>query len=326
MHDMHSSSVSIPWGVPQGSILGPILFSLYILPLGSILRKYNISYHCYADDSQLYLPLKISNLGSISVLLKCIKDIKSWMARSFLQLNQNKTELLVFGPTDTPSSIISALGPLSSHLKQHAKNLGVIFDSGFKFDKQINSVVSTSFFHLRSIAKLKSFLLPKDLETLVHAFISSRLDYCNSLYSGITQSALSRLQLIQNAAARLITGTRKIDHISPVLATLHWLPVKYRIQFKILLFVFKALHGLAPDYITELLTPYSTSRLLRSTDKSLLFIPPTKLKTRGDRAFSAIGPKLWNSLPQTIRSSPSIDIFKTQLKTYLFSLAFNSVS
>lgn len=142
---------------------------------------------------------------SINSLLLCINDIKSWMARSFLQLNHDKTEVLIFGLTDTYAAVTTALGPLSSHLKSHVKNLGVIFDSGFRFDKQINSVVSSSFFHLRSIAKLKSFLSIKDLQILVHASISSQLDYCNSLYTGINQSALSCLQLVQNSAARLIT-------------------------------------------------------------------------------------------------------------------------
>ena len=91
-----------------------------------------------------------------------------------------------------------------------------------------------------------------DLEKVIHAFISSRLDYCNSLYVGIGQSELNRLQLVQNAAARLLTETKKREHITPVLSSLHWLPVRYRIDFKILLFVFKSLYGLAPEYLSDL--------------------------------------------------------------------------
>ncbi len=161
------------------------------------------------------------------------------------------------------------------------------------------------------------------LEIAVHAFVSSRLDYCNSLYIGVPQSCVSRLQLVQNAAARLLTGKRKYVSITPVLISLHWLPVKYRIDFKILLFVFKSLHNLAPLYLTELLHPHTLSRSLRSTNSDLLRVPRTRLKTRGDRAFSVVCPKLWNSLPSHIRTAPTMSVFKSTLKTYFFSLAFD---
>ncbi len=110
------------------------------------------------------------------------------------------------------------------------------------------------------IAKIKSFLSFKDLETVIHAFISSRLDYCNSLYLGVAQSCLSGLQLVQNSAARFLTKTRKRESITPVLVGLHWLPIEYRIQLKILLFVYKSLTGLAPNYLSDLLSHYHTNR------------------------------------------------------------------
>ena len=135
-------------------------------------------------------------------------------------------------------------------------NLGVTIDSDFKFDKQVNSVLKSSFYHLRLLSKVKPFLSFNLFKQVMHAFISSRLDYCNALYSGISQKALHRLQLVQNFAARLLTGSKKRDHITPVLASLHWLPVNFRIDFKILLFVFKALNGLAPPYITGLIQMY----------------------------------------------------------------------
>ncbi len=96
----------------------------------------------------------------------------------------------------------------------------------------MNSVVKNSFYHLRSIAKLKVFLSVKDLETVIHVFISSRLDYCNSLYLGVAKSSLFCFQLVQNAAARLLTETRKREHILPVLAVLHCLPVEYHVNNK----------------------------------------------------------------------------------------------
>jgi hypothetical protein len=131
------------------------------------------------------------------------------------------------------------------------------------------------------------------------------------------------LQLVQNAAARLLFGKRKYESITPTLISLHWLPVKYRIDFKILLFVFKSVHNEAPQYLSDLLHRHAQPRSLRSANSGLLQVPRTRLKNRGDRAFSAIGPKLWNGLPAHIRTAPTLSTFKSTLKTYLFSLAFN---
>ena len=194
----------------------------------------------------------------------------------------------------------------------------------FLIDKQVNSVLKSAFFQLRILKKVKPFLSFVDFEKVIHAFITTRLDYCNALYFGVSQSCLHRLQLIQNAAARLLTGTRRFDHISPVLASLHWLPVHFRIHFKILLFVFKSFHGLAPPFISDLLKLYIPKRSLRSAGKLLLVVPRSKLVHRGDRAFSVAAPKLWNKLPFHIKSAPSLPVFKSRLKTLFYSQAFNT--
>ncbi len=243
------------------------------------------------------------------------------MTKNTLQLNENKTEVLLLGPAATNNSIKTQLGFLNNNLHNHAKNLGVHFDPLLQFDKHVKAVVKSSFFHLRSVAKVKHFLSNKDLEIVIHAQISSRLDYCNSLYIGLPQSTLSRLQMVQNAAARFLTGTKKRDHITPVLASLHWLPIQLRVDFKVLLFAYKALYK-APDYICDLIKPYTASRSLRSSDQLLLSVPHSRCKTKGDRAFLVVAPKLWNSLPLNIRASPSLDAFKSSLKTYFYSLAF----
>ena len=112
--------------------------------------------------------------------------------------------------------------------------------------------------------------------------------------------------------------TKKRDHITPVLRELHWLPISKRIEFKILLVTYKCLNGLAPSFLSDLLNPYQPKRNLRSTQHQLLHIPPTRLKTYGDRAFSVIGPTLWNKLPLKIRASPTAASFKKSLKTHLF--------
>ena len=129
---------------------------------------------------------------------------------------------------------------------------------------------------------------------------------------------LKKLQYVQNTAARIITRTRKFDHITPVLADLHWLPVSYRIVFKILLLAFKSLNNLSPSYLADRLSYQSHSRNLRSSSRQLLEQPRSFTKTYGDRAFSVFAPKLWNSLPLDLRKSPSLTSFKKGLKTYLF--------
>lgn len=245
------------------------------------------------------------------------------MSTNLLSLNESKTELIVFGPTDLENTSEAKLGPLSLFRKHHVKNLGMICDSALKFDKQVNEIAKTSFFKLRMISRIKPFLSHKNLEKIIHAFITSRIDYCNSLYYGAQNKVLDRLQMVQNAAARLLTGTRKFDHITPVLKALHWLPVTFRIQFKMLLFVFKSLHGLAPSYIADLIQEQKSMRSLRSNSQKRLDVPRSKMKSRGDRAFAVAAPKLWNSLPLYIRDLPTLSQFKSHLKTYFFMIAFD---
>ncbi|KAF7687902.1 hypothetical protein HF521_013908, partial [Silurus meridionalis] len=195
------------------------------------------------------------------------------------------------------------------------RNLGVIFDKSMHFDKQISAVVKASFYQLRLFSKVKSFLSQADLEKAIHAFISSRIDYCNALYTGLNQLLLNRLQMIQNAAARLLSNSSKRSHITPVLRSLHWLPVRLRVEYKVLLFVF---NGLAPAYLAELVTFYQPARTLRSSEQSSLVTPKFKYKKFRGRSFAVQGPKLWNALPAHLRSITVLSVFKSQLKTHLF--------
>ena len=136
---------------------------------------------------------------------------------------------------------------------------------------------------------------------------------------------MDRIQLIQNAAARLLTRTNRRCHITPVLASLHWLPIRFRVDFKVLVLTYRALHGQAPNYLSDLVSHYLPKRALRSAEQGLLIVPKTKRRTKGDRAFQFVAPSLWNALPLALRSSPSVDIFKKNLKTLLFVKAFPSV-
>ena len=159
----------------------------------------------------------------------------------------------------------------------------------------------------------------QDLETLIHAFISSRVDYCNALFTGLSKKSIKWLQLIQNAAARLLTRTKRSAHITPILRSLHWLPVRYRIDLKVMLIVYKSLNGLGPKYILEMLRPYKPNRSLASDQ---LIVPKVKTKT-GEAAFSFYATHRWNLLPYNLRHASSTMSFKSGLKTLLFSRAFD---
>ncbi len=156
-----------------------------------------------------------------------------------------------------------------------------------------------------------------DAEKLVHAFMTSRLDYCNALLGGCPASSIHKLQMVQNAAARVLTRSRKYDHITPILQSLHWLPIKFRITYNILLLAYKALNGLAPVYLTNLLSCYNPTRSLSSHNSGLLVVPRITKSIKGGRTFLYLAPKLWNSL-----NEDTLSLFKSRLKTHLFSQAF----
>uniref|UniRef100_A0A8C6NNP0 Reverse transcriptase domain-containing protein n=1 Tax=Nothobranchius furzeri TaxID=105023 RepID=A0A8C6NNP0_NOTFU len=267
-----SSNTSLTHGVPQGSVQGPLLFLLYLLPLQHILSSFKgISYHLYADDIQLYIFFKPHEMSKLQLLHTCLGSIKTWLAGSFLQLNEDKTEILICAPDMLVPKVRDSFGQLASHTKPSVRNLGVTFDPALTLDSHVSSLVRSSFFHLRNIAKLSPILSRSELETVIHTFISSRLNYCNSLFTCLSRTSLNRLQVVQNACARLLTKSSKHTHITPLLQ-LHWLPVNFRVHFNILVLVYRALHGQAPSYIGDLLSPYTPSRSLRSSDQSLLVV------------------------------------------------------
>ncbi len=163
-----------------------------------------------------------------------------------------------------------------------------------------------------------------DREKLVHAFMTSILNYCNALLGGCPASSINKLHIVQNAAARVLTRSKKYDHIIPILQSLHWLPIKFCISYKILLLTYKALNDLAPAYLTNLLSRYNPrfQGSLRSQNSGLLLVPRIAKPTKGGRTFSYLGPKLWNSLLDIVQGSDTLSLFKSRLKTHLFSQAF----
>lgn len=219
--------VGLSCGVPQGSVLGPILYLVYTSPLSDIVNKFNLSDHFYADDSQLYLSFQPTIPGdmalAVSNIERCVHEIDHWMPVNRLKLNKDKTELLVISAKHLPRPVLQEISVVNETIRsaQKARNIGVIFDNHFHFNDHVASICKSFFYHLRNISYIRKNLSSTTTETLVHAFISSKLDHCNSLLYGLLNYQMKKLQHVQNAAARLITLSRKHGHITPILLNLH---------------------------------------------------------------------------------------------------------
>ena len=235
-----STPVTWKYWVPQGSVLGPILFTLYTTPLGNIIRKHGLNFHLYADDTQLYISFQpgvsVSKETAISCLESCIKDMKIWMTNNLLKLNGDKTELIVI---TTHSNIsqnqhigINIGDSLITPSSEPPRNLGVLFDSTCSLNDHVSQICKIINYNLYSIGKIRKYLATPTAEKMINCSITSRLDYCNSLLYGAKGYNISQLQLCQNNAA----GCRPCAANS------------------------QALHGKAPTYISQLLSLYTPTR------------------------------------------------------------------
>ena len=239
------------------------------------------------------------------------------MKNHYLQLNPAKTEIIVFG-SPLVLSTLQINGVFISpntciRLVSSAKSLGFYLNSSLDMTTQIKKLKSICFNKLRKIAKMKQFLTVKQMQQLVQALVFSNLDYCNALYYGTSSSCIKQLQSIQNRACATVLGLKRREPKSEHIMKLHWLKVEERIEFKILLITYKAICGMAPDYISELVkySPLSGSR----TPSLQLSLSKTVF---GDRAFVSCSGKLWNNLPSHIKTASSLNSFKSMLKTHLF--------
>jgi hypothetical protein len=247
------------------------------------------------------------------------------MLKNKLKINDEKTEVMLLGSkgaleTVRPLDLKIRVGTSEILPTNSVRNLGVILDPSLSMDKQVASTTRAAYFHLRRIRQIRPYIPKSAAVKVVHACVTSRLDAGNSLLLGCTEFMKRRLQLVQNNAARVVSGTKAREHITPVLKDLHWLPIAARIQFKILGLIHSAVHSdSAPQYLKNFARRYVPSCSLRSSIDQFILVKSTQTA----KCFVTEGFKIWNDLPLYIRELTSQESFKRQLKTYLFKKFFN---
>ena len=234
----------------------------------------------------------------------------------FLKINPDKTEILFLHPKSLKSAVIirgTFIEGQCIRFSKEVKNVGVWLDENLNMNTHINKVVSHCYKSLKDIGRVRNVLTKKHTEMLVHSVITT-MDYCNSLFYNVGKSNLFKLQKVQNAAARLIVRKRKRDSASAILRELHWLNIESRVMFKIILIVFKSIHGICSKNIKV------EYKKVNCRPDDFLLLVTTNVKTKyGKRTFQYAGPRLWNALPPEVRKIEKVDVFKKHVKTILFA-------
>jgi hypothetical protein len=323
-----SSHSTLTSGVPQGSVLGPLLFTSYISPVSALVSTFGLNQQQYADDTQIYLTLsKTDPQSSMNTLHHCLSSLSLWFAQNGLALNPTKSDAIITSTAQRIKKLnasgITEVTVDTSHVKLSADitTLGLTLDNSLTFSKHVKTVSRACMFHIRALRHIRHIISQQDANIIASCLINSKLDYLNSVLYNTSTSNINSLQRLQNTAARVVLLAPYRTSTSELLTTLHWLPVKHRIDYKIACITHTLLSHKQPPYLSELVHHYIPNRALRSSEKHLLAIPCTHLKL-SDQSFAVAAPKVWNSLPEHLRTTTSCELFRSELKTHLFSQAF----
>ena len=321
-----SSEKPLQYGVPQGSLLGPLLYIMYIRELEDLLTSLGVKFHFYADDCALYLSFnQINNSEAQTNLNTCLAKINNWMTNNFQKLNTEKTKLQIFKPNSPSLEINIKFHDQTINCNDQVCLLGVKLGNTINFGPFISQKVQSCHFHLRNLFNIRNCLPIHSRIILVTNMILSKLDYCNSILICSNKKSLHPLQLILNRAIRFIFNLKRRTHIKPFLKKLHILPIDFRIRFKVCLFGFKIVNKISPQYLTDVFPLFrSTSnmplRIATGGRDELMF--EVKLQKK-DSIYYKIKSE-WNRLPYETRQITSISLFKSKLKTLFFNEAFSN--
>ena len=329
----HGKMLNLLFGVPQGSLLGPLLFILYTKEIETIALSYGMLVQLYADDSQIYVELKHgtdwqNNKYSIEA---CLSEIQSWMYANYLKINESKTDLIIFNPARQPYNVSSHSSDFNIDFNNNEVQksesvtvLGLTLTANINLKSFITLKCKSCNFQLQNLKSVKNSL-DQDLRfMLINSLVLSKLDYCNAVLAACTQTEIQRLQVVMNDCVRFVFSLRRNVHITEYRKRLHLLPVKHRIVHKLCTLAHKIVNGIAPSYLCEMYQCYMptanmTLRYGVGRDNLMLQF------VGGELPNKCVFLKLmntWNTLPVSLRSVNPADKFKKQLKTHLFREAY----
>jgi len=318
-YGIESSATVVSCGVPQGSILGPLLFVIFLSDISSVMSNHPVKYILYADDVQMFMsspPLAVTE--AINTMETCVAQLQIWLSSQKLILNPKKSEFIIFSSRHNVQYLTNLSIQIGGHRitsSDSVRDLGVFLDYQLTLSVHVDKIRRQSFMLLRLISKIRRFLSKNHCALLIDSLVLSRINFCASVFIGLPKHQFNRIQSIMTYAIRVIEQLKRRDSVAPALQARKWLTVESRAISRLLHLVFLALHHGSPSSLASCLRSLNSSYQLRSDDDNLLSVPRTRTKV-GDRSFSVAGPKYFNLLPSEMRRIRTIGAFKSAVRNH----------